>query len=107
MKKIIHTLLEVIRNEKIDSSSGYTKWNTNIANVFVYDVQLGWGYPNQIKKNWETYDDRIADMYKENAIIIEWKEYINNRFCGGKKIFKSESFLKENYTIEDEMEITI
>lgn len=107
MKKATHTLLEVVRNEKIESEAGYAKWNTNIPNVFLYDVQLGWGYPNQIKKNWETYDDRIADMYKEKAIIIEWKEFINTRFCGSKKIFKSESFLKENYTIEDEMELTI
>lgn len=107
MKETKHTLLEVVRNEKIESEAGYAKWNTNIPNVFVYDVQLGWGFTNLIKRHWRIYDDRLWFLHKENAVIVEWEEFINNKFCGSKTLSKSKSFRKENYSIEDEMELTI
>lgn len=102
MKKTKHTPLEVVRNERIEHISGYSKWNTNIPNVFVYDVQLGWGFSNQIRRGWETCNYSFEDIYKENAIIIEWRDYINGIFCGGCRLFKSKSFTKEKYSIKDE-----
>lgn len=76
MKRTILEMKEILLDQ-----SGIVKYSTQVENVYIYEVQLGWGWRNQILKDQKNKD---AIEYGQKSIIITYKDYINGiGFCGG------------------------
>jgi len=67
------------RIEKVEQHDGYVKYSTQVENMYIYDCQLGWGYPKNILSSQK---DNREYNYNEKSIIIEYAEMYNNDFYG-------------------------
>jgi hypothetical protein len=86
--------------EIIESQSGLIKYSTNIPNLYVYGVQLGWGYSRSIIE----MQNREGDyFYGEKSIILVYKEYINGKLCGGIRDIVYTRGIKSKYTIKEKL----
>lgn len=97
-KKIMKELVEL--KEKIESETGLIKYSTNITNLYVYGVQLGWGYSKSII---EMQKNRDEDIYGEKSIILVYKDYVNGKLCSGIKDIIFTRGIKSKYTINEKL----
>ncbi len=72
-------MTEIYTTDLLESETGMKKFKTNIDNVFIYHLQLGWNWKNSILSNQN--DDR-SGWYGEKSIHVEYSEFIDGNFCG-------------------------
>lgn len=86
--------------EIVQEATGIVKYSTNIPNLYVYGVQLGWGYSKSILK---MQINKYEDTYGEKSIILVYKDYVNGKLCGGIKDIIYSRGTKSKYTVKEKL----
>ena|SRR5574344_1487140 len=86
--------------EIVQEATGIVKYSTNIPNLYVYGVQLGWGYSRSIIDQQNCEGDYY---YGEKSIILVYKDYVNGKLCSGIKDIIFTRGVKSKYTINEKL----
>ncbi len=93
MKKI-----ELIKQAVVDDQGSLIKYSTQIDNVYIYEVQLGWGYANNILSQQKVEQEPI---YGEKSVIVTYHDFVMNiGLCGGVEYIHYTRGLKSKYFVD-------
>jgi hypothetical protein len=70
---------QLIKKELVASQSGLNKFSTQENNIFIYDVQLGWGYNHNILADQK---DQRSNVFQQKSIINTYSDNINGKLVG-------------------------
>lgn len=70
---------QLVKKELVESHNGLHKFSTQDANIFIYEVQLGWGYPRNIIADQK---DQRSPVFQQKSIINTYHDYIDGRLVG-------------------------
>ncbi len=73
--------VQLSRESQIEKTDGLIKYSTNVYNVYIYDVQVGWNYSKSIIKDQKDKSSNTP-IAGEQSIIITHSDFINNQPAG-------------------------
>jgi hypothetical protein len=93
MKKV-----QLIKQEVVYDEGKLIKYSTQFDNIFIYEVQLGWDYANNILSGQKVKQDPV---YGETSVIVTYHDYIQPLgLCGEVEYIHYTKGLKSKYFVD-------
>lgn len=65
----------------VEVQSGFKKYSSKFDDVYIYEVQLGWGYATSIIEEGNTHPNSYIPK-KEKCVIYTYHDWIDNHPAG-------------------------